>query len=249
MRAIRREAEENGSGGRLVSVDLSGMSVLIAMPTHRDLPPQTVLSLLNTFSAAVAHDIQLRVLIEPGCTIVSLARSICVYRFLKTNLSKLFWIDSDMEWSPDAFLRMLALSTKADVVCGAYAGKTEPLEFYAATPGPVTMNDYGCIPFAGSGLGFSVVNRNVIEALANDAPVIDLKKDHFEGGIKHLFHDGLTEEGFFLSEDLMFFRDIGKRGFSIWCDPGIKLGHIGPKVYEGCLRDWMVEKLALEAAE
>src|SRR5262245_4019651 len=107
MRSIREKAKADGSG-KVVSVDLRGISVFIAMPTHRDLPPQTVLSLLNTQTACMRHDVRLRTHIEPGCSVVALARSIVVHNFLMTDADKLFWIDSDMSWEADSFLRMVA---------------------------------------------------------------------------------------------------------------------------------------------
>ena len=51
MRPVRGEAEADGSG-KVLRVDLAGVSVFIAMPTHRDLPPRTAISLLKTQRAA-----------------------------------------------------------------------------------------------------------------------------------------------------------------------------------------------------
>src|SRR5262245_27062208 len=157
MRTVREKAEEDGSR-KVVSVNMSDVSVFVAMPTTRDLPPQTVLSLLDTQSRLGKIGIPFVMLLEIGVSDIMLARSICVHRFLQDKANRLFWVDSDMQWEPDSFLRMLALSTKTDVVCGSYPMKREPLDFLSGTPGAVTLNDYGCIPFTSGGLGFTVVN-------------------------------------------------------------------------------------------
>jgi hypothetical protein len=240
MRSVRGKTEAEGSR-EIIRLNLAGVSVFIAMPTHRDLPPRTAVSLLKTQHALDTNNIPCEVLIEPGFSIVEVARSMCVHRFLLTPATKMFWIDSDMAWEPDAFMRTLALSGKVDAVCGAYPTKEEPPRFNVGTPGRVTMNEYGCIPCRGGGLGFTIVNRNVIEHLAAKAPTITYPLDTqppSDVKIRHLFSTGRTEGGAFLGEDTAFFRDIEEAGFKCWCDPSLVLGHIGPKVYEGSFYDY-----------
>ena len=153
MRSVRREAKANGSGKVVLPIDLSGISVFIAMPAHRDIPPATVLSLLDSHRVAAEYGIAVQLSLEIGVADVSLARTICVHRFLhQSKANKLFWIDSDMEWTPDAFMRMLAISTKVDAVIGAYPEKCEPTRFHVGTNGKVGLNDYGCLPVTSGGM-------------------------------------------------------------------------------------------------
>jgi hypothetical protein len=228
---------------------LEGVSVFIAMPAHRDLHPQTVISLLNTQRAADEANIPCGALIEPGISSVDIVRSMCVHRFLETPATRLFWIDSDMTWTPDAFMRMLALSGKVDVVTAAYRAKEDAPRFQFGTPGKVTQNEYGCIPCCGSGLGFTVVNRPVIEALVEKTPTIEYPRATYPDSIvriRHLFHTGFAATGF-ATEDIRFFRDVEAAGFKTWCDPRINLGHIGTKVYEGSLYDYTLAQQQVAA--
>lgn len=248
MRAVRGKTEADG-GPKVIRLDLSGVSVFVAIPAHRDLPPQTVISLLKTQRVLDKNNIPAEVLIEPGISDVEIVRSMCVHRFLETPATKLFWIDSDMTWEPDAFMRMLALSGKVDVVCGAYPAKEEPLRFHLGTPGRVAMNEYGCIPCRGGGLGFCIVNRPVIEQLAAKAPSIKYPRATFPDSmatIPLMFHKG-DWEGDFLTEDVMFFREVEALGYQAWCDPVITLGHIGSKTYEGAYYDYAMQH-GVEAA-
>jgi hypothetical protein len=112
-----------------LSLDLKDVSVMIAMPVYRDMSPITVHCLLEAQGIAMKAEIPCTVLFERGCAMVEVARSACVHRFLKTDRTKLFWIDADLQWSTDAFLRMIGLSTKMKAVCGSYPGKVEPLTF------------------------------------------------------------------------------------------------------------------------
>jgi hypothetical protein len=249
MRSVRRETEADGNA-KFLPIDLSGVSVFVAMPAHRDLSPMTVMSLLESCRVASEHGIPVRVLIEPGISDVSLARTICVHRFLnQSDATKLFCIDSDMQWSPDSFMRMLALSTKVDVVIGAYPEKSEPIRFHLGTPGCVTMNEYGCITAQSSGLGFTIIDRRVIEAMADGAPRVTLQKSDWKDvPLWDAFNiqRGRAPDGEIIGEDVLFFRHIEDAGFGIWCDPHIQLGHIGTKVYEGSLYDHMMQKVAAE---
>lgn len=199
MRPVRGKVEADGSQ-TVLRVDLTGVSVFVAMPTHRDLPPQTVISLLESQRAADQHNIPYQTLIEPDINDVQVARSVCVHRFLQTNASKLFFINSDMQYDGGAFMRMLALSTKADVVLGAYAAKEEPLTFHIGTPGRVTMNEYGCIPCRGGGLGFAIIDRKVVERLAKDAPMIKYPRGDDPASrmisFRHLFRNGVRDGEF-----------------------------------------------------
>jgi hypothetical protein len=234
MRSLRREAETVRSTQKL-QVDLSGVSVFLAMPVHRNLPIQTVHSLLETQSIANSIGLLCHIHFDIGCALVEVARSACVHNFLKMDYTKLFWIDSDMQWSTDTFLRMVGLSTRLDVICGSYPGKSEPLVFQLNVPGSVDMNEYGCIPVHSGGLGFCIIDRWIIKRLAAKAPLCKMPQGHQKGEpMRHLFRTDV-QDGQIVGEDTNFFSDVRALGYEVWCDPTIHLGHIGSKAYEGSL--------------
>lgn len=246
MRPIREEVGAVGSK-EVLSVDLSGVSVFIAMPAHRDIPPLTVFSLLETQRIAREHEVPLHILIEPGIASLETARSVCVHRFLRSNASRMFWIDSDIVWAPDDFMKMIALSTKVKVLVGSYPGKFEPLTFWLNTPGAVAMNEFGCIECESGGLGFAIMHREVVEAVVKDVPFAKQPfGDLAEIPIRDLFHTGVSEDGHKVSEDVMLFKEIKALGYDIWCDPRLELGHIGSKVYMGSLYNQTLQKQAAE---
>jgi hypothetical protein len=227
---------------------LSGVSVFIAMPTHRDIPPRTVLSLLQIGAAARKHEVPLSIAIDAGVSDVELGRAISVHRFLKSDATKLFWMDSDIACEPDTFMRIVALSTKVDAVMGAYSKKTDPLEFMVNTNGAVLMNEWGCIPVDGGAIGFSIFSREAVEALWKRSPVIKFKDGEFKDElVRNPFRKGVSEEGYGLSEDVMFFKDIRALGFEVWCDPAMRLSHIGTKAYEGSFYDYMLAQQRVAA--
>ena len=224
------------------SYDLSGISVLLAMPVHRDMPVQTVAALLETQDLMRARDIPFEAAFQVGNSLVETARSKLAARFLESGANRLFWVDSDIAWQASDFLRLLAFSTRLDIVGGAYPAKKEPETILLDLDSPdVETNDLGCFQVGGMGLGFCCVSREVIErlSLSSSAPVLafpDLPEP-----IPHLFRcDSI--DGKFRGEDMAFFSDARELGYGVWIDPAVTLGHIGSKTYAADLKSLMMPK-------
>ncbi len=220
---------------------MAGVSVFLAMPTHRDIPPQTVRCLLETQAALMRRGIPLGMEMQAGSSLVHHARSKAAVRFLQTDFTRLFWIDSDIVWRVEDFIRLLALSTRMECVCAAYPSKADPPVFMLnAKPGEViAANEYGCLPIHGAGLGFTVVQRMIIEQLADRAP--KCRFPDIEGGpAPHIFRCD-DSNGDARGEDMAFFADIRALGYTINLDPTVGLGHIGAKEYRASILDHLKE--------
>ncbi len=216
-----------------MQIGMAGVSVFLAMPTNRDLPPNTVISLLETQRLLQEKGIPLDVHLEVGGSLVHHSRTALVHQFLKTECSHLFWVDSDITWEASDFLRLSALATKMEVVCGAYPTKTEPSVFFMRyESSKLKENQYGCLEINGVGIGFTVIQRKVIQQLYDKAP--KRKYPWADELIPRVFRcddEGIEARG----EDMAFFSDVRDLGYHIHLDPRIKLGHIGPKVYSGVI--------------
>lgn len=216
---------------------LGNVSVAIGMPIGKPIPPGTLVSIFATAYTMGQMNIRCDLLAQI-CGIVTIGRDTVLDEFLKTGADKLFWIDSDMVWSPEAFLRMLALSTKYDVVTAAYParGADEGNLFYVTSDSaePV-VNEYGLRKVNSLGLGFSIIGRKPLELLAAKAPRV------FDGMARkemaEVFRIDKTPEGYRRTEDVAFFSDLREAGFTVWCDPSIELGHVGEKEWRGRFAD------------
>lgn len=218
--------------------DMAGISVMLAMPTHRGLSPLTVRSLLETQHLCIQRGIPISIEMQAGSSLVHHARTKAAHGFLKSDRTRLFWVDSDMVWTGADFLRLLALSTVMDCVCGAYPAKADPPRFFLNVADPtaaVEANEYGCLPVNGAGLGFTVVARHVIEQLAAKAPLLKFP-DIPEGPIPHIFRCD-DSGGEARGEDMAFFADVRALGYPVFLDPSIVLGHVGEKEYRAALFD------------
>lgn len=214
---------------KAVEFDMSGVSVMIAIPVNRDLPWQTAQSLVETIVELKDRGIDFDVQFVVGSSIVEMARTKVAHAFLKSNKTRLFMIDSDQSWKAKDFIRLLALSTKMHVVCGAYPAKREPPTFLLAPEdGDACSNEFGCVPIKGIGLGFTVVHRYVIAELAWKAELVKFPGE--DSPVAHIFRCDVVD-GDFRGEDMAFFADVRALGHKVYLDPSIQIGHIGGKEY------------------
>lgn len=232
---------------------MAGVSVFLAMPSHRDLPVKTVASLLETQNALSNHHIDCVFEVQAGSSLVHQARIKTAANFLKSKCTHLFWVDSDITWSGKDFLRLLAFGTKLECVGAIYPAKKEPLTFFinlVDENAEVFPNEYGCLPIRGMGLGFTVVQRKVIEQLADKAPLCAF--DNIAGPVPELFRLDHVDRGRIdeatgkvihdlRGEDMAFFADIADLGYQVWLDPEIKLGHVGQKEYRADPRAFLTQ--------
>lgn len=218
-----------------LAVDLTTKSVAIGFPTGFTVPWRTAHSLARTAHACALRKIDMTILDVVGSSIITTARSLVVQRFLESDKQRLFWIDSDMVWEPEDFLRLLALSHKLSVVCAGYPLKRDSNgnEFVIFTDGrQVTMNQYGLLEIEGAGLGFCVMDRAVVEAVAAGKPTVFNQGTGTE--MREVFRIDAFD-GKLRGEDMAFFADVREAGHKVWLDPTIQLGHVGEKVYTGDL--------------
>lgn len=212
------------------------LSVAIGFPTGPMLPWPTALSLARTMHACALRGIDST--IEPivGSSIITMARSLVVHRFLQGNKKRLFWIDSDIEWEPEDFLRLLALSEKMPVLCAGYPLKRDGGNAFVVfndTPGEFTLNEFGCVKVQGTGLGFCVMAREVVEKIAATKPKV--LNQGTGDTMADVFRVDTTADGKLRGEDMAFFDDLRGLGYDLWLDPTVSLGHVGFKSYRGDL--------------
>jgi hypothetical protein len=220
-----------------VNINLDGLSVCIGMPSTRDIHPLTVKSLFSTQALCSQMGIPCSLAMVAGNAVIQWARDEVIDLFLKSEASRLFWIDSDMIWEAEDFMRLLALSKVKDVVCASYPAKMDQPTFYIRYQEPVVMDEYGLIEVMGAGLGFCVVTRAAVQMVADSAE--QLFDEIAQKSIASIFKVGVFQ-GKRRGEDMSFFDTLAELGYKTYLDPSITLGHIGTKVYKGKAMDAMV---------
>ncbi len=132
-------------------------------------------------------------------------------------------IDSDMTFPPDALERLL--KADRDIVGAAYNQRGNHLDqgaptttvkflgengYKAVQPGdfPTELFECGAV-----GLGLTLINMRVFDSLPFP-----------------WFHTTETMEEH-STEDIVFCKEAREKGFEVWCDPTLLMGHIGSYIY------------------
>lgn len=136
------------------------------------------------------------------------------------DYDKVFWIDSDMVWTPNDFMKIY--ESDKDIIGGAYlAGSGEVMAYPTMLKTGYMFDDIikmsGEVEVEGIGFGFIAMKKGVFESLSRPwFQMASVKKTEADGSIK---------EYPILGEDLSFCQRISEKGFKIWLDTDVKLIH------------------------
>lgn len=192
--------------------------------------------------AGVKHDF-----IYCSDSAVHRCRNQIVREFLETDYERLFFIDSDLEFSAEDAGKIWALD--ADIGVGVYTLK-EVGAPYAAWMNGELVNDLSQldkpveVDYAGT--GFMMIKRKVFEALKEETPVEEFQlQDRKRNGFRYVFFDFPLEDMVKeraqeikkeipcsrvvreLPEDYGFCAKARKAGFKVIMDPSVRLKHYG----------------------
>lgn len=163
------------------------------------------------------------------------------HEFSKTNATHLVFVDSDMKWEPNDFLRLVMHGLEVDV-CGAWYPrklmdwtKTTREEIsrqtyvYTESGERVTCSEavFGDrIRVNGLPTGFMMISRKVFEAMIGTVPVYEE-----DGFMMNEFFKVRILDGKKIGEDIDFCLRAEKLGFPLWklCD--VELGHEGRYIF------------------
>ena len=164
------------------------------------------------------------------------SRNKLVKHALEKEMDYVFWLDSDMTFEPDVLERMIKhMEDGKDIVTGLYFRRALPFTpvifktFEKRPEGGFTWTDYKDYPkdepfeVAACGGGCLMVRTSVF---------MDMMLNY------RTWFDPLEGAG----EDMAFCLRARELGYKIWCDPSIKLGHVGnlvvtEDVYESLRKD------------
>lgn len=167
-----------------------------------------------------------------GDCYVQRARNSLVAEFMRTDATDLFFLDDDLGWPADAFVRLVSMPDP--VVFGAYPFKRVeegyPVVIHTDESGiPMGRSD-GCIHASGAPTGFLRIKRHVIQMLQDANP--ELAYDDDGKTVYDLFPQGV-KNGRWWGEDFAFCNLWTALGGYIWCVPDIDFVHVGKKPFYG----------------
>lgn len=202
------------------------MKLLIAIPTLDFIEAEFVKCLLRLCKKLTDDGIQYDVEIKNG-TLVYLARDRLAGKAIDEGYTEVLWIDSDMIFEPEIFedLHDAHKPLISGVYCTRRPGYGSVLFEQLDDIKKLKHLPFEDIPketFEVQGFGFGCVLTQT-EALKE-------VKDQYGTCFTPLHQYG---------EDLAFCLRARKLGFSCWCEPTVRLGHIGHiPVYPGDNERW-----------
>jgi len=179
-------------------------------------------------------------------SMVARGRSLLASQFLvnpnAANCSDLVFVDTDLEWKANEFVRLC--EHDVDIVGGAYPYKDDSGDFPLRWPADGLMEKNGLWEVQAVTPGFLRISRRCLEKIAKDQPWLEFK-DRFnpEGQRSWMFFDNLQRPSGVYDEGYIFAEHAHQAGFKVYLDPDLNLTHIGLRAYNhGTIRQWLERK-------
>jgi hypothetical protein len=191
-------------------------------------------SMYETMMYGAEHhpDVWIRPIWVSYDSMIQRARNDVLWYFREGGFDDLIMIDSDVEWKPEWFFRLL--EHPVDVVGGTYPKKGD-LENYVVrhTSQAALLGPNGLLKVDGLGTGFLKFSRRAIDYLwQQGAPYVH------NGKQQRWAFDIRIQGGDIISEDIDACNKLRAGGFDIWLDLDMTCNHMGGKKYQGDFRRW-----------
>jgi glycosyltransferase involved in cell wall biosynthesis len=185
-------------------------------------------SLLGTVKMAYEKDVFVHAIYTSYDSLIQRARNSLFKLAIDGGYDDLFFIDSDCEWEPEWFFRLLE---RPEPIIGAALVKKSSTEGYTVKLMDKELKkseDGKLIEVDGVGTGFLKIGRFALEKLW------EISEEYTSEGQKHrMVCDIKIENGDLISEDYILCNKWKSLGYKVWLDPTITLNHIGTKKFKG----------------
>ena len=219
-------------------------SVYIAMPCYDSVKINTMLSVIKLVEQFRYSGVKMGINTMKS-PLIHQARNYLTSVFLTTEYQYLLFIDSDVEFEPDAVFRMLV--AKKDIICTPYRVKAEQLDKHIYT---VEFKDPKNIPFLPGGLveleagptGLMLIDRTVFEKIIKNHPDLKIKNKATPSADKSLefyynFFDFGFDNHYATGEDISFCKLAKENGFKIYANTESTTSHHGSWAWEGKFKE------------
>ena len=220
-------------------------TVYVAMPCFDVVQRDTCVSLMKLFGKFREVGISSQFNIVKS-SLVNYARNLATCGFLASKCDHMLFIDSDVEFEPEAVLRMLVV--QKDIVCTPYRIKLDDMKVRYAVDFPdkknIEMLPGEIIEVEQGPAGLMAIHRRVFDKLMKVHPEMKIKF-HLRGtgelDEKYMYNFWDTtfdsKTGLWKGEDLAFCDLARSVGFKIYANTGSKVIHHGTYGWEGKFGD------------
>lgn len=195
-------------------------------------------SLISTVRMSYEKDVFVHAIYVSYDSLVQRARNALFKLALEGGYDDLFFIDSDVEWEPEWFFRLLE---RPEPIIGAALVKKGDEESYTAQILDKNLKyskDGKLLDVDGIGTGFMKISKFALQKLWDMSD--PYKTD--EGDEQRMVCNVIVKDGVLISEDYVICKKWQSLGYKVWMDPTITINHIGIKKFKGDISSF-IQKL------
>ena len=215
-------------------------SVFIAMPCYDSVKINTMLSVIKLIQQLGKSGIEVGIHTMKS-PLIHQARNYLTSVFLTTEYQYLLFIDSDVEFEPEAVVRMMV--AKKNIVCTPYRVKSPDITKHVYTvefkdPKNILVLAEGLVEIEAGPTGLMLIDRKVIEKIIeNRTDLKIINKATPNAGKSHEFYynffDFGFKKGYAMGEDVSFCRLVRDNDFKIYANIESPTSHHGGYAWKG----------------
>lgn len=216
------------------------MHVMIAIPAYTGvIHMATMRALLTDTIELIKRGDTFTLVDDIGNALIADSRGIIATKFYESDADCLVFIDSDVTWEKGALLKLV--DTPVDLCAGVYPNRRDPISYplhYLDKAELWADPETGLLEVKSVATGFLKLSRNCIAKMIEAYP----EKHYYTAERDKQFYplfDHVFEDGYKWGEDFSFCIRWRKIGGQVWIDPEIAMGHVGYKIFQGHLGNWL----------
>ena len=219
----------------------------MAMPCYDSVKVNSMLSVIKLVQQLAKSGIECGINTYKS-PLIHQARNYLTSVFLTTEYTHLLFIDSDVQFQPEAVMRMLV--SDKDVVCTPYRVKNEQVDksiYTVKVPDPkvVPILPGGLVEIEAGPTGLMLIHRRVFKKIILSRPDLKIKNRANEAlvqtekshGFYYNFFDFAFEDGYTSGEDVSFCKLARANGFKLYANTESPTGHQGEHTWVGKFGD------------
>jgi len=178
------------------------------------------------------------------------ARNYLTSVFLTTEYQYLLFVDSDVEFGPEAVIRMMV--AKKNIVCTPYRVKSPEIDKDIYTvefkdPKNILVLAEGLVEIEAGPTGLMLIDRKVFEKIIKNRPDLKIKNQATPtAGKSHDFYYNFFDfgfnDGYAMGEDVSFCRLARANDFKIYANIESSTTHHGSFAWKGTFGESMKSK-------
>ena len=215
-------------------------SLFIAMPCYDSVKINTMLSVIKLVQQLGKSGIEcgIHTMKSP---LIHQARNYLTSVFLTTEYQYLLFVDSDVEFEPEAVIRMIV--AKKNIVCTPYRVKSPQIDTHIYTvefkdPKNILVLAEGLVEIEAGPTGLMLIDRKVFERIIKNHPELKIRNKATPKAEKshefyYNFFDFGFNDGYAMGEDVSFCRLARDNDFRIFANIESSTTHHGAYAWKG----------------